>query len=107
MTDDFQQKIQKQIESHPVVIYIKGSKEQPMCGFSAQVIQIMNQIGKPYETIDVLSDAEIRSRLPAFSKWPTFPQVFVQGKLIGGCDIVTEMYESGELEPLIHSAFAK
>ena len=105
MSDEFHDKIQKQVEANKILIFIKGTKTEPQCGFSAHTIQIFNQLGKPFETVDILEDNEIRSRMEEFSKWPTFPQVFVNGEFIGGCDIVTEMYESGQLQPIVEKAF--
>ena len=105
MPDDFKQQIEKKVNSAPIVIFMKGDKTQPQCGFSAQVVSIFNSLGKPFETVDILSNPEIRSRLSEVTNWPTFPQVFVKGKMIGGCDIVTEMYEAGELQPLVAEAF--
>ena len=106
MTDDFAQRMQNLVDQNKILLFVKGTKSEPQCGFSAQTIQIFNQLGKPFDTVDVLAHPEIRSRMEEFSKWPTFPQVFIDGRFIGGCDIVTEMYESGELEPLVEKAFA-
>ena len=104
--DAFIDKINKLVHEHKVLMFIKGTKDDPMCGFSAQTIQIFKKLGKPFETVNVLSNPEIRSRLHEYSQWPTFPQVFVNGQFIGGCDIVTEMNENGELKPLVEKAFA-
>jgi monothiol glutaredoxin len=81
---------------------MKGSPDQPRCGFSAQASQALMACGKPFAFIDILSNPEIRAQLPQYSEWPTFPQLFVQGELVGGCDIITEMYQSGELQTLIN-----
>jgi len=80
---------------------MKGSPDQPQCGFSSQASQMLMACGKPFAYIDILANPEIRANLPKFSEWPTFPQLFVQGELVGGCDIITEMYQSGELQSLI------
>ncbi len=101
---DIMEKIKKDVESNKILLYIKGTKEQPMCGFSAQTIMIFQQLGVPFETRDVLDGSGIREALPKYSNWPTFPQVFVNGELVGGCDIVTEMYEKGELQPIVEKA---
>jgi len=77
----------------------------PMCGFSARTIAIFKELGKPFKTFDILPDPRIRQTLSAYSNWPTIPQVFIQGKFVGGCDIVTEMYQKGELQPLVEAAF--
>ena len=98
---DILQSIQQQVENNPILIYMKGSPEQPQCGFSSQSSQMLMACGKPFAYIDILSNPEIRANLPKFSDWPTFPQLFVQGELVGGCDIITEMYQSGELQTLL------
>ena len=99
---DIQDQIAQQIADHPILIYMKGSPDQPRCGFSAQASQALMACGKPFAFIDILSNPEIRAQLPHYSEWPTFPQLFVQGELVGGCDIITEMYQSGELQTLIN-----
>jgi len=93
--------IQEQINGNSILLYMKGNPEQPMCGFSAQTTQVLMACGKRFAYVDILSNPEIRATLPKVSNWPTFPQLFVDGELIGGCDIVTEMYEQGELQALI------
>ena len=99
---DIQDQIAQQIADHPILIYMKGSPDQPRCGFSAQASQALMACGKPFAFIDILSNPEIRAQLPQYSEWPTFPQLFVQGELVGGCDIITEVYQSGELQTLIN-----
>ncbi|MHA7879219.1 MAG: Grx4 family monothiol glutaredoxin [Saccharospirillum sp.] len=96
--------IKDQIENNPVLLYMKGNPNQPMCGFSAQTVQAVMGCGKRFAYVDVLSNPDIRSELPKYANWPTFPQLWVNGELIGGCDIVTEMFEKGELQPLIDEA---
>jgi monothiol glutaredoxin len=95
------QRIKTQITSNPVILYMKGDRTFPQCGFSARVVEILNKVGVPYETHDVISDPELRFGMKHFSQWPTFPQLFVQGELVGGCDIVSGMFESGELQKLL------
>src|SRR5579862_1534098 len=90
--------IQKAISSNPVLLFMKGTPEQPMCGFSARTVAILQSVGQPFAAVNVLPDPRIRQELSALSNWPTIPQLFVDGELVGGCDIVTEMYESGELQ---------
>jgi monothiol glutaredoxin len=90
--------IQKAIDENPVILFMKGTPEQPMCGFSARTVAILQSLGKPFAAVNVLPDPRIRQELSALSNWPTIPQLFVDGELIGGCDIVSEMYESGELQ---------
>jgi monothiol glutaredoxin len=89
--------IQEAISEHEVILFMKGTPDRPMCGFSARTVAALDAIGKPFAAVDVLPDPRIRQELSGISNWPTIPQLFVQGELIGGCDIVTEMYESGEL----------
>ncbi|MFZ5653261.1 MAG: Grx4 family monothiol glutaredoxin [Pseudomonadota bacterium] len=96
--------IREQLESNPVILYMKGSPEQPQCGFSARTVQALMACGRRFAYVDVLSNPEIRANLPKYADWPTFPQLWVRGELVGGCDIVTEMYESGELQKLIQEA---
>lgn len=102
--EDIMERIKKDIELNKILLYIKGTKEMPMCGFSAQVVHIFDQLGVPFETRNVLDGSGLRESLPQYSNWPTFPQIFIKGELVGGCDIVTEMYEKGELQPLVEKA---
>jgi len=90
--------IQQAIADNPVILFMKGTPDQPMCGFSARTVGILQTVGRPFAAVDVLPDPRIRQELSALSNWPTIPQLFVDGELVGGCDIVTEMYESGELQ---------
>jgi|TARA_Y100000389_G_C17145303_1_gene356955 monothiol glutaredoxin len=99
-----EEKIKEQIKDNNILIYMKGSPYEPKCGFSAKTVQALIDCGAEFSYVDILENQEIRQMLPAISEWPTFPQVFVSGELIGGCDIVTEMHESGDLEPVIKSA---
>jgi monothiol glutaredoxin len=89
--------IQQAIDENPVILFMKGTPEQPMCGFSARTAGALQSLGAPFAAVDILPDPRIRQELSALSNWPTIPQLFVNGELVGGCDIVTEMYESGEL----------
>jgi monothiol glutaredoxin len=90
--------IQGAIAENPVILFMKGTPDAPACGFSARTVAILQSVGKPFAAVDVLPDPRIRQELSAMSNWPTIPQLFVDGELVGGCDIVTEMYESGELQ---------
>ena len=99
--------IREQIEANPIILYMKGSPQAPQCGFSAQTVQCLMACGERFAYVDVLSNPAIRSTLPEYANWPTFPQLYVAGELVGGCDIVTEMYQSGELEPLIKDAASR
>ena len=85
------------ISEHEIILFMKGNPEQPMCGFSARTVAALDALGAPYAAVDVLPDPRIRQELSAISNWPTIPQLFARGELVGGCDIVTEMYEAGEL----------
>ncbi len=96
--------IKQQIEENKVILYMKGSPNAPQCGFSMRTSQAVMACGQRFAYVDVLSNPEIRANLPKFANWPTFPQLWVDGELIGGCDIVTEMHETGELKPLIEKA---
>lgn len=103
-TDPILASIKQQIEENPVILYMKGSPQAPQCGFSAQTVQCLIACGQRFAYVDVLSNPDIRRSLPSYANWPTFPQLFVSGELVGGCDIITEMHESGELEPLVKQA---
>jgi monothiol glutaredoxin len=95
--EEIREQLKQAIEGEQVMLFMKGSPEQPRCGFSAQVVSILNATGTEYSALDILPDPRIRQELSALSAWPTIPQLFVNGELVGGCDIVTEMFESGEL----------
>jgi monothiol glutaredoxin len=98
MDTTVQDRIQQEVSETPVVLFMKGSPVFPQCGFSAAVVQILSQLGVKFKGIDVLSDPEVRQGIKEFSSWPTIPQLYVKGEFIGGCDIVREMYETGELK---------
>lgn len=104
---DILEMIKKEIAGNPIVLFTKGTADMPMCGFSARTIAVFKEIGRPFKTVDILPDPRIRQVLSAHSNWPTVPQVFINGQFIGGCDIVTEMYEKGELKPIVEKAFRK
>ncbi len=100
-----QDTIRQQVEGHPVVLYMKGSPQMPMCGFSATATQLLKMSGaKDIFTVDVLQDADIREGIKQYANWPTIPQLYVKGEFVGGCDIMREMYQAGELQKLIASA---
>lgn len=96
--------IEKVISDHPVVLFMKGTPDFPQCGFSGQVIQILDYIGAPVHGVNVLEDAEIRQGAKEYANWPTIPQLYVKGEFVGGCDIVREMFQSGELAALLTDA---
>lgn len=106
ISDSVIERIKKQIAGHPVLLYMKGSPDFPSCGFSARVAQILNHLNTRYAYVDILNNPDIRSTLPKYANWPTFPQLYIQGELIGGCDIVTEMFEKNELKPMLEAANA-
>ena len=97
-------KIKDQINDNKILIYMKGSPYEPKCGFSAKTVQALIDCGAEFSYVDILENQDIRQTLPSISDWPTFPQVFVSGELIGGCDIVTEMHEAGDLQSIIKEA---
>jgi len=106
MDSQTQQRIEGLIASSPVFVFMKGNKLMPQCGFSNNVVQILNALGVPFETFDVLSDMEIRQGIKEFSDWPTIPQVYVKGEFLGGSDILIEMYNAGELREKLEIALA-
>jgi monothiol glutaredoxin len=101
MADTISERIQSDITSNDVMLYMKGTPMFPQCGFSARVIQILTHMGVPFQAANVLEDAELREGVKAFSQWPTIPQLYVKGEFVGGCDIITEMFQDGELETLM------
>lgn len=98
---DINQKIQTLLDEHPIVLFMKGTPQFPQCGFSMRTSQALQACGATFHSVDVLANPEIRQHLPQFSQWPTFPQVFVKGELVGGCDIVLDLYQRGELQKLV------
>lgn len=103
---DAQEKIKNLVDSNKIMVFMKGSKLMPMCGFSNNVVQILNTLGVPYETVDVLENPDVRQGIKEFSNWPTIPQVYINGEFIGGSDIMIEMYQKGELQQLVEVALA-
>jgi len=97
-TNPMREQIQAAIEDNPVLLFMKGTPDQPMCGFSARTVAILQSVGQPFAAVNILPDPRIRQELSTLSNWPTIPQLFIDGEFVGGCDIVTEMYESGELQ---------
>jgi monothiol glutaredoxin len=100
MTTPITERIQGDVTENPVMLYMKGTAMFPQCGFSARVVQILTHLGVPFHTANVLEDPELRDGVKHYSNWPTIPQLYVKGEFVGGCDIVTEMFQSGELETL-------
>jgi monothiol glutaredoxin len=103
---DVNERIKKQLDSYPVLLYMKGTPDFPQCGFSAKTVSVLRATGAKFAYINIFEDPEIREGLKAYSNWPTFPQLYVNGELIGGCDITVEMYESGELKKILAEADA-
>tara|TARA_Y100001970_G_scaffold180262_2_gene219491 strand:- start:18512 stop:18829 length:318 start_codon:yes stop_codon:yes gene_type:complete len=101
------EEIKKQIEDNPILLYMKGSPDSPQCGFSSRASQLLISCGKPFSFVDILQNPEIRTNLPDYSNWPTFPQLFIGGELIGGSDIIAELHESGELQELLNNSEKK
>jgi monothiol glutaredoxin len=98
---DIQSWINNEVKSNEVVLFMKGTAQTPMCGFSSRVVQILNHIGTPFRDINVLDSSELRQGIKEYANWPTIPQLYVKGEFVGGCDIITEMFQSGELQTLL------
>lgn len=98
------ERIAAEVAAHPVVLFMKGTPQFPMCGYSSRTVQVLKQAGATFRHINVLEDPEVRANLPRYSNWPTFPQLFINGELIGGCDICVELYDSGELQRMVNEA---
>ena len=101
MTNPVFERIEGEINANPVVLYMKGTPVFPQCGFSARVVQILSAVGVPFKGVNVLEDGEIREGIKAYANWPTIPQLYVKGEFVGGCDIIKEMFENGELRPFM------
>ena len=106
MTPEVKAKIDRLVNKNKVMVFMKGSKLMPQCGFSNNVVQILNTLGVPYETVDILADPEIRQGIKEYSNWPTIPQIYINGEFIGGSDIAIELYQSGELQQMVEVALA-
>ncbi|HUA36485.1 MAG TPA: Grx4 family monothiol glutaredoxin [Candidatus Binataceae bacterium] len=101
---DINQQIDQAVRKNKIMIFMKGTRNFPQCGFSAATVQVFENLGVPFETADVLADQELREGVKQYSNWPTIPQVFIDGKFVGGCDIIRELYETGELETMVKAA---
>ena len=106
MTPELKAKIDNLVKENKIVVFMKGSKLMPQCGFSNNVVQILSTLGVPFETVDILADNEIRQGIKEYSNWPTIPQVYVDGHFVGGSDILIEMYQKGELQQVVEVALA-
>ena len=107
MAEDVMSKIDGKVKNNKVMLYMKGTPDFPQCGFSAHTVEILNSYGYPFATEDVLADPQVREGIKRYSNWPTIPQIYIDGKFVGGCDILHELHERGELEPILQSAFEK
>lgn len=106
MTPELKDKIDSLLQENKILVFMKGNKLMPQCGFSNNVVQILNTLGVPFETVDVLSDPEIRQGIKEYSSWPTIPQVYINGEFLGGSDILIELYQKGELQEKVEVALA-
>lgn len=106
MTPELKERLDKLVRDNKILVFMKGNKLMPQCGFSNNVVQILNTLGVPYETLDVLEDYEIRQGIKEYSNWPTIPQVYIDGQFIGGSDIMIELYQKGELQQMVEVALA-
>ena len=106
MTASASERIDDLVKQNKIMVFMKGNKMMPQCGFSNQVVQILNILGVPYETMDVLADPDIRQGIKEYSNWPTIPQVYIDGEFVGGCDVMTELYQKGELQQMVEVALA-
>lgn len=106
MTPELKAKLDKLVTDNKVLVFMKGSKLMPQCGFSNNVVQIMNTLGVPFETLDVLDNPDIRQGIKEYSNWPTIPQIYINGEFVGGSDIAIELYQSGELQQMVEVALA-
>jgi len=104
---DVLDRIREQVTHNPIVIYMKGTPQLPQCGFSSRAAQALQACGLPFAYVNVLMDPEVFQNLPRYANWPTFPQIYVNGELIGGCDITLELHQKGELKPMLEQAVAK
>lgn len=106
MTPELKERIDGLVKQNKILVFMKGNKLMPQCGFSNNVVQILNTLGVPYETVDILDDYEIRQGIKEYSNWPTIPQVYINGEFIGGSDVMIELYQQGELQQMVEVALA-
>lgn len=106
MTPDVKERIDSLVNQNKVLVFMKGTKLMPMCGFSNNVVQILNSLGVSFETVDVLEDSDIRQGIKEYSSWPTIPQIYINGEFVGGSDVAIEMYQKGELQQMLEVALA-
>lgn len=106
MTPEVKERIDSLVKQHKILVFMKGNKLMPQCGFSNNVVQMLNTLGVPYETLDILDDYEIRQGIKEYSNWPTIPQVYIDGQFVGGSDVMIELYQKGELQQMVEVALA-
>jgi monothiol glutaredoxin len=106
MTPEVKAKIEQLLNQNKIMVFMKGSKLMPQCGFSNNVVQILNTLGVPYETVDILAEPDIRQGIKEYSNWPTIPQIYINGEFVGGSDIAIELYQNGELQQMVEVALA-
>lgn len=106
MTPELKERLDNLVNQNKILVFMKGNKLMPQCGFSNNVVQILNTLGVPFETVDVLADSDIRQGIKEYSSWPTIPQVYIDGEFVGGSDVLIELYQKGELQQLVEVALA-
>ncbi|BAY44837.1 glutaredoxin [Scytonema sp. HK-05] len=106
MTPELKERIDNLLQQNKILVFLKGTKLMPMCGFSNNVVQILNTLGVPFETVNILDDYELRQGIKEYSNWPTIPQVYINGQFVGGSDILIELYQKGELQQMVEVALA-
>ncbi|WP_017315355.1 Grx4 family monothiol glutaredoxin [Mastigocladopsis repens] len=106
MTPELKEQLDNLMQQNKILVFMKGTKLMPMCGFSNNVVQILNTLGVPFETVNILDDAELRQGIKEYSNWPTIPQVYINGQFVGGSDILIELYQKGELQQMVEVALA-
>jgi monothiol glutaredoxin len=107
MDDQLRQRIQQTIDSSKIVLFMKGTKSFPQCGFSATVVEVLKRLDADFSTVNILADPQMREGMKEYTNWPTFPQLYVEGRFVGGCDIVRDMFQSGELAPIVDRALGR
>lgn len=107
MDEQLKQRIEDLLGSHKIVLFMKGTKSFPQCGFSATVVEVLKRVNADFHTVNILQDAELRQGMKDYASWPTFPQLYVEGRFVGGCDIVRDMFEGGELQPIVDKALGR
>ena len=107
MDEQLRQRIEGILGSHKIVLFMKGTKSFPQCGFSHQVVEVLKRLNADFQTVNILQDPDLRQGMKDYASWPTFPQLYIEGRFVGGCDIVTQMFEGGELQPIVDKALGR